>query len=77
MSNPNVKAIPDGMHTITPHRVCAGAAAATIKMPAADTFWGDRYGVIEDPFGHSWSVAKHIRDVTPEEMQQAMKQMCA
>ena len=77
MSNPNVKAIPNGMHTITPHRVCAGAAAATIKMPAADTFLGDRHRVIEDPFGHSWSVAKHIRDDTPEKMQQAMQQMGA
>jgi PhnB protein len=153
MSNTKVKPIPDGMHTVTPYLVCAGAAdaiefykkafdatevmrlpgpdgklmhgqikicgsmvmltdenpaygmlgpktlkgtpvtihlyaddvdafvaravsaGATIKMPVADMFWGDRYGVIEDPFGHNWSVAKHIRDVTPEEMQQAMQNM--
>jgi uncharacterized glyoxalase superfamily protein PhnB len=34
-------------------------AGATPKLPVADMFWGDRYGVIVDPFGHSWSVATH------------------
>jgi PhnB protein len=150
MSKPAVKPIPDGMHSITPHLVCAGAAdaiafykkafnavekaripgpdgklihgsvqigdsvvmlvdespewgmlgpkalkgspvtihlyvenadatvaqavaaGAKVTMPLADMFWGDRYGVLEDPFGHHWSVATHIRDATPEEMQQAM-----
>jgi hypothetical protein len=38
-------------------------------------FWGDRYGQIEDPFGHRWSIATHIRDVTPAEIQQAMHAM--
>jgi uncharacterized glyoxalase superfamily protein PhnB len=148
-----VKPIPDGMHTVTPHLVCAGAAdaiafykkafnatemmrmpgpkgrlmhacirigdsnvmlvdempewgalgpkalkgspvtihlcvenvdafvaqavsaGAKIKMPVADAFWGDRYGQIEDPFGHYWSVATHVRDVSPDEMQKAMQQM--
>jgi uncharacterized glyoxalase superfamily protein PhnB len=46
-------------------------AGATVKMPVADMFWGDRYGIVEDPFGHQWSVATHIRDVSPEEMQRA------
>jgi hypothetical protein len=41
-------------------------------MPAADMFWGDRYGVVVDPFGHNWSLATHINDPTPEEMQKAM-----
>jgi len=50
-------------------------AGATVKMPVADMFWGDRYGVIEDPFGHKWSVATHIRDVTHEEMEAAMRSM--
>ena len=155
MTKPKVKSLPDGMHTVTPHLVCAGAAdaiefykkafdakevmrlpgpdgklmhghiticgssvmlvdenpawgmlgpktlkgtpvtihlyaedvdgfvakavaaGATVKMPAADMFWGDRYGVIEDPFGHSWSVACHIRDVSPAEMQQAMQKMAS
>jgi len=44
-------------------------------MPVADMFWGDRYGVLEDPFGHRWSVATHVRDVTREEMQKAMQAM--
>jgi len=42
-------------------------------MPVADMFWGDRYGQLEDPFGHRWSIATHIRDLDPQEMQQAMK----
>ena len=53
----------------------AVAAGAKITMPVADMFWGDRYGKIEDPFGHHWSVATHIRDVTPEEARQAMQKM--
>lgn len=147
---PKVKPIPDGMHSVTPHLICAGAsdaiefykkafnavelvrmpgpkgrlmhamilvegspvmlvdempewgalspkslkgspvtihlfvedvdafvaravgAGARITMPIADMFWGDRYGKIEDPFGHHWSVATHQRDMSPEETQQAM-----
>ncbi len=150
---PKVKAIPDDMHTVTPHLVCAGAAnaiefykkafgaveggrlpgpkgrlmhamiriegsavmlvdempewgalgpkslkgspvtihlyvedvdafvaravaaGAKVTMPVADQFWGDRYGKLEDPFGHHWSVATHTRDVTPDEMRKAMQQM--
>jgi PhnB protein len=49
-------------------------AGATVKMPIADMFWGDRYGVVTDPFGHSWSIATHIKDMTPEEMAAAGKQ---
>jgi uncharacterized glyoxalase superfamily protein PhnB len=153
--NKPVKAIPEGMHTITPHLVCANAAAAiefykkafhatdasilpgpdgkimhahlrigdsslmlmdefpdfcsfgpkslkgspvTIhlyvenadavfnraiaagakeKMAMADTFWGDRYGVLEDPFGHFWSVATHIRDLSNEEIREAARKMSA
>jgi PhnB protein len=52
----------------------AVAAGAKITMPVADMFWGDRYGQLEDPFGHRWSVATHVRDVSQEEMQQAMRQ---
>jgi len=148
-----VKAIPEGMHTVTPHLVCEGAAeaiefykkafnatengrmpapdgkvmhaqmqfgdsvimlvdafpdhgcfgakhyngspvtihlyvpdvdatyaqavkaGATAKHPPADMFWGDRYGVLVDPFGHSWSVATHTRDLTPEQMMEGMKEM--
>jgi PhnB protein len=106
--------IPQGMHSVTPHLVCAGAAdaiefykkafgaveavrlpgpngklmhaavrigdstvGAKVTMPVDEAFWGDRYGKIEDPFGHHWSVATHVRDVSPEEMQQAMTKMSA
>jgi PhnB protein len=150
MSTPAVKPIPEGMHTLTPHLVCAGAAeaiefykrafnavelgrmpapdgklmhamvkigdsmlmlvdenpqfgmlgatalkgspvtihmyvedadatfsqavaaGATVQMPLADMFWGDRYGRVQDPFGHSWSIATHKRDMSPEEMKAAM-----
>jgi PhnB protein len=49
----------------------AVAAGAKVTMPLADTFWGDRYAQLEDPFGHRWSVSTHIRDVSPEEALQA------
>ena len=146
-----VKPVPDGMHTVTPHLVCAGAAdaiefykeafgalevarlpgpdgkimhamirvgdsaimlvdeapqwgmmgpkalkgspvtihlyvenadafvaravkaGAAVTMPLADMFWGDRYGKLKDPFGHDWSIGTHVRDVSMEEMQQAMQ----
>jgi uncharacterized glyoxalase superfamily protein PhnB len=51
-------------------------AGATVKMPLADMFWGDRYGVLEDPFGHRWSIATHMRDVPPEELAAAMQRDC-
>ena len=51
----------------------AVAAGAKVIMPLADMFWGDRWGHVEDPFGHRWHIASHIRDVAPEEMQLAMK----
>ncbi|MGH8555151.1 MAG: VOC family protein [Gammaproteobacteria bacterium] len=54
----------------------AVGAGAKIKMPLADMFWGDRYGKLEDPFGHHWSVATHIRDMSPEEIQQAAQKGC-
>jgi hypothetical protein len=41
-------------------------------MPIADTFWGDRYGIVKDPYGHLWAIATHIRDVSPEEIQAAI-----
>jgi PhnB protein len=151
--NPSTKPIPEGMHTVTPHLICAGAAeaiefykkafgavelsrmpgsdgkvmhasirigdsvimlndempewesfgakhfkgspvtihlyvenadavfeqavraGAKVTMPLDDMFWGDRYGKVEDPFGHQWSIGTHVRDVTEEEMQKAMEQM--
>jgi len=154
MTTQNVNPIPEGMHTVTPHLVCAGAAeaiefykkafaatevgripgpqgklihaqirigdspvmlvdefpewnsfgpknlkgtpvtihlyvkdadafvkravemGAKVIMPLADMFWGDRYGLLEDPFGHRWSVATHIREVSPEEIAKGAKQNC-
>lgn len=153
MPSPSVKPIPEGMHSLTPHLVCAGAAqaidfyiqafgaveqsrlpgpdgkliharvkigdstlmlvdemagcavlgpralkgspvtlhlyvpnvdatveqavaaGARVTMPATDMFWGDRFAQLEDPFGHKWSVATHQRDVTQEEMAQAVRSM--
>lgn len=155
MATQNVKPIPEGMHTVTPHLVCAGAAdamefykkafgavelhrlpgpdgklmhgalrigdstvmlvdenpqwqafgpkylkgspvtihlyvedadavfaqavasGASAMMPVTEMFWGDRYGVVTDPFGHNWSIATHVRDATPEEMMAAAKTGCA
>jgi PhnB protein len=52
-------------------------AGATVTMPVADQFWGDRYGVIKDPFGHSWSVATPVREVSREEAMAAMQAMAS
>jgi len=51
------------------------AAGATEVMPLADAFWGDRFGMLADPFGHRWSIATHQRDLTPEQIEEAMKSM--
>jgi uncharacterized glyoxalase superfamily protein PhnB len=50
----------------------AADAGATVLMPAADMFWGDRYGMVVDPYGHKWSFGTHLKDLTPAEMQAAM-----
>ena len=57
----------DNVDTIFDRAVSAGG---TVKMPLMDAFWGDRYGQIVDPFGHKWSLATHVRDMTQEEMRQ-------
>ncbi|HEY6132925.1 MAG TPA: VOC family protein [Rubrivivax sp.] len=153
MTSSAVKPIPDGMHTLTPHLVCAGAAeaiefykaafgaveegrlpgpggklmhasvrigdsalmlvdempewgalgpkslngspvtihlyvtdvdaavaravaaGAKVTMPVADMFWGDRYGQLEDPFGHRWSVATHTRDLSFDEIAAGLAKM--
>lgn len=52
-------------------------AGATAVMPVTDMFWGDRYGVLTDPFGHVWSIATHTHDFTPAQMQErAASAMC-
>jgi PhnB protein len=55
----------------------AVSAGAAVKMPLMDQFWGDRYGVVTDPFGHKWSLGAHVRDVSPEEMAQAQVEAMA
>ena len=57
----------------------ATAAGATVTMAAHDAFWGDRYGQIRDPFGHSWSMAHPLRDtvMSEDELREAAKDaMC-
>jgi PhnB protein len=48
-------------------------AGATLRRAPADQFWGDRFGSVEDPFGHSWQIATHVEDVPPEEMAERAK----
>jgi uncharacterized glyoxalase superfamily protein PhnB len=62
----------DDVDAVTKRAVRAGAK---VVMPVADMFWGDRYGVIEDPFGHRWSIATHVRDMTVKEIKDAMNGM--
>lgn len=53
----------------------AAAAGATVTMAAHDAFWGDRYGQVRDPFGHSWSIAHPLRDtaMSADELGEAAK----
>jgi PhnB protein len=55
----------------------AVSAGAEVQMPLMDQFWGDRYGIVADPFGHKWSLATHIKDMSPEEMQRAQDEAMA
>jgi PhnB protein len=50
------------------------SVGAKEAQPLADQPWGDRYGRLTDPFGHSWSLATHKEDVSPEEMSKRMQQ---
>ena len=54
-------------------------AGAEVKMPVGDQFWGDRYGMLADPFGHCWEIATHKEDLSKEELdrrgREAMSQM--
>jgi PhnB protein len=49
-------------------------AGATVVAPLEDQFWGDRYGIVADPFGHQWSMGQPVREVSIDEIQEAMKQ---
>ena len=53
------------------------SAGAAVTMPVADMFWGDRFGSLKDPFGYSWMIATHIRDLTNEEVRQGAQSFFA
>jgi PhnB protein len=53
----------------------AVAAGATVTRPVKDQFYGDRSGSLKDPFGHTWTIATHTEDVSPEEMESRYKAM--
>ena len=76
VSPTTLKGSPVTIHLMVPDVDAAFAraveAGATVTMEVADQFWGDRYGSIRDLFGHNWSLATHVRDMTPEEIQAAM-----
>jgi PhnB protein len=59
----------DNVDSVFKQAISAGAKA---DQQPTDQFWGDRYGKLTDPFGHSWSLATHIEDVAPEEMKKRM-----
>jgi PhnB protein len=52
-------------------------AGATQQMEVQDMFWGDRTGTVQDPFGFSWTLATHLKDLTPEEMAQGAREAFA
>ena len=77
----SLKGSPVAIHLYVPDADAAAAqavkAGARITMPVTDMFWGDRYGQLEDPFGHRWSIATHVRDVAAADMQKAMETTCS
>ncbi len=55
----------------------AVSAGAEVTMPLADMFWGDRYGKLKDPFGHTWAVATRTKDLTPQQVKEGAKKAFA
>jgi uncharacterized glyoxalase superfamily protein PhnB len=72
---------PTGLHIYTDNVDAAFdravKAGAQVEMPVMEQFWGDRYGKLKDPFGHSWSVATHVKDLSAEEMKRGMDEAMA
>jgi uncharacterized glyoxalase superfamily protein PhnB len=64
----------DNVDAVFDRAVAAGAKA---KMPPTNMFWGDRFCKLADPFGHEWSIATHIEDVSPEQMKKRMEEAMA
>jgi uncharacterized glyoxalase superfamily protein PhnB len=52
-------------------------AGATVRMPVADMFWGDRYGKVVDPFGHEWGLATHRVDLSAREIARRAQEFVA
>ena len=52
-------------------------AGGSVTMPVEDQFWGDRFGVVADPFGHQWQLATHVEDLSPEEITERGRQAMA
>lgn len=50
-------------------------AGCSVVMPIADMFWGSRYGVVKDPYGHKWSIGTTTRQVSPDEIHEALAGM--
>jgi PhnB protein len=48
-------------------------AGATVTRPVENKFWGDRFGIVTDPYGHTWSIGTHVEDVSPQEMEERSK----
>jgi PhnB protein len=51
------------------------AAGGTETMKVEDQFWGDRMGTLNDPFGHAWSLATHVEDVSPQQLQSRLEEL--
>jgi uncharacterized glyoxalase superfamily protein PhnB len=52
-------------------------AGGTPQMEVQEAFWGDRMGSLKDPFGYTWTLATHTRDLTPEQIQQGAEEFFA
>lgn len=52
-------------------------AGASLTSAVEEMFWGDRFGQVQDPFGHQWQIATHVKDVPPDEMAQRAKEAMA
>jgi uncharacterized glyoxalase superfamily protein PhnB len=52
-------------------------AGAQVMMPLENCFWGERYGILQDPFGHRWSVATRLKDLSPAQLQKQAGEFCA
>jgi PhnB protein len=76
LSPQSIGGSPMGLHIYTENVDAAFdravKAGAQVEMPVSDQFWGDRYGKLKDPFGHKWSIATHVKDMSADEMKRSM-----